>query len=373
MRFVLVLALLAGCEKTAPPDRVTADQAKAFAAQLGSAALPCDVNKVAQLVDSDAFVAKMAKAAHTAGGKGQSATYRDPHALARVLCAWNETAEDYRLLHVLSRDGTPRVVMRWLGHGDRTRVWVAKYHELGLELVNHQVRLSDIYSVTEGDWLSSLLASRTDAMNDAGRALESGDQLLKSRELQRDGKYAEALAVIDALPPAVRTSRMVQMQRLSVADRISSAQYMQALDEIATLFPADPSVAFVEVAGASLHGDYDAALANIDIVDKAVGGDPFQDAIRANMYLLRRKPGDLELAAARADAAIAAEPTLAKGWWSRLGIAVARKQYALAIETIQHIEGYLHVAVTDEWLHAQPDFADFVASPEYAAWRSHGG
>lgn len=380
MRFVVVLALLAGCEKGSShqTDPVSADQAKAFAAQVGSAAFPCDVEKLAPLIDGDAVADKIEKAAHSSDGKhGATTTFKDPHSIARILCGWNQGVEGYRMLHLRSEKGEPRIVMRRLARAARKPVVIVGYDELqlGMSKVDHEVRIVDVYSYTQGDWLSSLLAGGMDAITDEGTggSLDASHTLRTSRELQKQGKYTEALAAIDSLPKNVRTSRMVQMARVRLADQVSEDQYKQALDELAGLFPGDPSVALIEVDGAFLRHDYDAALRNIDTLDKAIGGDPFQDAIRAEVYLKRNQPGDLDRAAEHADAAIKAEPTLAKGWWARLDTAVHRKQWQLAIETIEHLQQHFGATLTDEALHKLPEYADFLASPEYQAWRSRGG
>lgn len=377
MRFVLVLVMVVGCEKTSHPVvAVTADQAKQFAAQIGSAAFPCDVEQVAPLFDADAMTDKLEADMHSQGSKLAGATFRDPHAAARILCGWNNGIEGYRMLHVRDEKGEPRIVMRRLARAARKPVVIVGYDELQLtQSADHKVRIRDVYSYTQGDWLSSLLAGGIDAMTEEGTSggLDAAHTLRQSRELQKDGKFTEALAALDSLPPNVRRSRMVQMARVRIADQISQDQYKQALDELAKLFPNDPSVALIEVDGAFLRGDFDAALANIDILDKAIGGDPFQDAIRAEVYLKRNQPGDLDRAAERAEAAIKAEPTLAKGWWARLDAAVHRKQYPLAIETIEHLHSAFGANLTDEAMHKIPEYADFLASPEYQAWRSRGG
>jgi hypothetical protein len=377
MRFVLVLVLVVGCEKSSHRvDAVTADEAKQFAAQLGSAAFPCDVDKLADLIDAGAMTAKLETSMHSHASTIAGVTFRDPHAVARILCGWNQGVEGYRMLRVHVNEGEQRVVMRRLARASRKPVVIVGYDELQLaHSADHAVRLVDVYSYTQGDWLSSLLAGGIDAMSDQGTAggLDAAHTLHHSRELQKDGKFTEALAAIDSLPPSVHKSRMVQMARVRIADQISQEQYKQALEELSTLFPGDPSVALIEVDGAFLRGDYDAALKNIDILDKAIGGDPFQDAIRAEVYLKRNQPGDLDRAAEHAEAAIKAEPTLAKGWWARLDTAVHRKQYPLAIETIEHLQQAFGAKLTDEALHKIPEYTDFLASPEYQAWRSRGG
>ena len=105
-------------------------------------------------------------------------------------------------------------------------------------------------------------------------------------------------------------------------------------------------------------------------VDTAIGGDPFQDTLRAEVYLKRGHAGDLDRAAASADAAIAAEPALVEGWFARLDVEVARERWPAALTAMDAIRRRFDLQLDDARLRASPGFAGLVASPEYAAWRA---
>lgn len=373
MRFLLVVVMVLGaCEKKqAPaPPAVSETEATEFAKQLAAATMPCDIEKVASMVDGDGVVARMKRGAKSKETEFGLAHFQDPHAVARIVCAWQQGVEGYRMLHMGKREDQPAPIMRRLARAARKPVVIVGYDQLNLEKQGKDVKLVDVYSYTQGDFLDNLLVNGMDAMSDqgVGGSMDAASALKKSRELQSDGKYAEALGVIDALPKQVHDSRMVQMARLRVADQLSEDAYKQALDELAQLFPNDPSVALVDVDGAFLRHDYTKALADIDIIDKAIGGDPFQDAIRASVYLQRNQPGDYDKAAAAAEKAIKTEPTLAKGWWARLDVAVKRKDYKLAVETMQHLRDDFGAKLDPDALGKLPDYAAFLASDEYKAY-----
>jgi tetratricopeptide (TPR) repeat protein len=322
------------------------------------------------MIDGDGVAARMKHGAKSQETELGISHFKDPHAVARILCAWQQGVEGYRMLHMGKREGQPAPIMRRLARAPRKPVVIVGYDQLILEKQGKDIKLVDVYSYTQGDFLANLLVNGMDAMSDqgVGGSMDAASALKKSRELQSEGKFAEALGVIDALPKQVHDSRMVQMARLRVADQLSEDAYKQALDELAKLFPNDPSVALVDVDGAFLRHDYTKALADIDTIDAAIGGDPFQDAIRASVLLQRNQPGDYDKAAAAADKAITTEPTLAKGWWSRLDVAVKRKDYKLAVETMQHLREHFSAKLDPDALAKLPDYAAFLASDEYKAY-----
>jgi hypothetical protein len=127
------------------------------------------------------------------------------------------------------------------------------------------------------------------------------------------------------------------------------------------------------VAGCEKPDDWDKALANIDVVDRAVGGDASQEAMRAEACLKRAKPGDLDAAWQQVETATKTDPALSKGWYARLDVAVARRDYASAIDTVERVGGDFKAKLSEETLRTIPSFADFIASPEYQAWQNRGG
>ena len=228
LRMIVVLAAAVACEKPAPkPAPVSDAEAQAFAKQVEAAALPCDTDKLAALIDGDAIAARMEKAAHSKESEIGAQQFRDPRSIARIVCAWQQSVEGYRLLHLRTKDGQPRLVMRRLARAPRKSVEIVGYDELMLGKHGKDVKLVDLYSFAQGDWLSNLLTSGMDAMTGDGfdGTMTAASQRKKSRELQKEGKFAEALAVIDGLPKMVHDSRMVQMVRLRVADQLSEAAY----------------------------------------------------------------------------------------------------------------------------------------------------
>jgi hypothetical protein len=357
---------------------VTAEQATDVGQQFLAAALPCVESKVGDLIDHEALAGRFK--AHSKN-KANSLVVRkivDERFAAHLVCAWQRKTVSYKVLHVHTVDGQPRPILRRVVKSERTGVQMVAYDELVLAASrkDHRVRVIDIYSYVTGQMLSELLGSGADATAAAVEdepgfgALGVIAGIGNAKRLKAEGKYVEALAAIDGLPPALRRSRMVQMMRIGVANSVSQEAYKQALDEVAALFPDDPAIALVQIDADVLRQDYDAALHHVDVVDHAIGGDPWQDAIRAGILVKRNHPGDLEVAAQYADNVVRGEPQMSKGYFARLDVQLARKQTNEALGTMSELSRRFGAKWDDARLRTVPGFADLVATPEYEAWRA---
>jgi hypothetical protein len=281
---------------------------------------------------------------------------------------------DYRVLRVKTVAGQPRPVIRRLSRAAQDRDLAVSYDELelGASRADHQVRIVDLYSYFAGQWLSEAMAGTNDlAVEAQGEAVEIARKIDDIQRLRAEGKPAEALALLDALPERIRTARAVQLGRVTIAQALSPEAYRDALDRVAKQFPNDPSFALLQIDGDVLRGEYDAALRDIDLIDGAIGGDPFEDATRAEIYLKRNKPEDLDKAAQRAQAALDAEPTLVKAWYTALDVAVARRQWPQSVAVLDALRRRFRVSIDEAQLRELPgNWNGLLESREYIAWRT---
>ncbi|MCA9674825.1 MAG: hypothetical protein H6709_07765 [Kofleriaceae bacterium] len=377
----LLSALGAGCARRDRGRRplfvtgpVSMAEATGFVARYVEAVHPCDPARLDELVDEHALAVAVVGRLHLrpAQERVTVAGIADQRQGASVLCSWDAAVERYELLRVIEVDGEPRPVLRRIQRSARSHVAMVGYEQLrlGASLDDHQVRIVDARNIGGGDWISASLAAGSSALTSLGprQGLAVNGQLTRVQGLMGEGKAAEALAELDALPEPIRSAKSLQVWRVGIAEAVSAEAYAAALDQLHAAFPDDPSLAMFEVDGALLRGDHDGALARVDDIDRAIGGDPWQDAIRAEIYLQRGRPGDVDLAAARAEAAVAAAPDLAKGWWARADVAMARQRWTDTLATMDELSRRFGARFDDATLRASPVYAGLVASPEYAAW-----
>jgi hypothetical protein len=379
---LLVVAACGGSNVTAEVQAtrpVTLDQATAFADAYVAAIQKCDPEQLDALVDEHAVAARVLATADL------SDTLRDVigngiparHEGAKLICASEKEAVNIRVLHIPVVDGRPRPILRRVQKSARTGVSMVAYEqlELGAGADDGTVRAVDVYWFITGEWLSDGLAEAYEAASAVGGkdAIGTLAQFRQAKQLRKDGKPADALALIDQMPASFRDTRSILLFRVGVAHEVSDDAYLQALDELAAKFPDDPSLALAMVDGAILRKDYDAALHYTQVVDAAIGHDAWQDAIRAIILTRRGTPADLIEAARLSRTACDEEPTLAKPWWSRLDVDLARQDFSDALDTMDQLSQRFGAPFTDAALRTEASYAGLLATPEYAAWQAKRG
>jgi tetratricopeptide (TPR) repeat protein len=377
MRLVVLAAIVAyGCKSEQPPltmdiDPVSEADAKAFAEKLVPIAKSCDEKKAAPFVDQQAMSAKWAKTSKLPNTDKPARDLAKTTLGARILCQFWHGIGEYKLLRLTTVDGQPHAVMRRLILDPETGATLVGYDELqlGTSRRDHQVRIVDAYTYPQGQWLSQLFGGNLEAfagsLDMIGEVPRMTGDVRKARELQRGGKNKEAIAVIDALPLDARSYRPVQLLRVRAASQLGPEAYKEALAQLDKTFPNDPAAAMLELDGALTVGDYDSALKYIDVIDKAIGPDPFQETNRAFAYF---RKGDLDNAIAHADAAIKAEPGLTRAWQLKMDISLARKRWADVVAAITELETKHGFQFNIEKMKTAPPMAEFAQSAEFKDW-----
>ena len=176
-------------------------------------------------------------------------------------------------------------------------------------------------------------------------------------------KWAEALDTYKRLPEVLRKSHMVLLRALLPAREAGKAEHEALLDEIEKSSGDDPTLALVLHDHALLEKAWTRALAHLDAVDKAIGGDIYLEAERGEIHA---GEGDLAAAKTSARKALDAEPDLKKGHWVLAVVANRSKDWAGLRSELETLEK-LGVKLND--LSNVPAYADFVKTDEYRAWR----
>ncbi|MBE2284519.1 MAG: hypothetical protein IAE77_13770 [Prosthecobacter sp.] len=196
--------------------------------------------------------------------------------------------------------------------------------------------------------------------------------LKSAGDLLRAGKYKEALRVCDALPAKYRTNRRFFMMRLQAHMALSGtdddkndAAYKEVLRAAPDILGKDSTTDLIMIDLFFLDNQLAEADACIQRVQKVIGNDPYLKVLRANT---RRMMKDYAGALKLAHEAQQEEPGLYEAVDARLSIRADQKDFAGLLEELRAFKKTSGVTLTRDTMAEDAQFAEFLASPEFATW-----
>jgi len=252
------------------------------------------------------------------------------------------------------------------------------YHEYVIETREGRTRAVDWFQLSSGELVSVTIGgiSQLFTTSDAGlvgklfggaKVDEAGlANLRKVGELQRAGKYAEALATIRKLPPQLANSRILLSAQASMASLAKQDdEYSRILTMLAEKYSDDPTASFMLIDHYLLQKDVPNTLKAIDTMEKRVGVDGITSYLRAATYFV---VDDFKNALVYADQSVAVEPDRVNGYDIRATVLVRLERFADAVAQYRDIEKKFELAFSRKSFQDDPKFAKFVASAEFRKW-----
>jgi tetratricopeptide (TPR) repeat protein len=196
-------------------------------------------------------------------------------------------------------------------------------------------------------------------------------EIQRAMGLLRDGKPAEAAPILKALPAEMQTNRSVLMLRLQVAQAVSESDYLKVIQDWETAYPNDSALALISIDGDVMRKNFTGAIAHVDVLDRLVGGDPYLNCIRGNIYFAAK---NYVMVKRTANAALQADPHLAAAYDVLLNTSLAEEDFdetARILERFERAYPYVDMARA---VKGAPTYSKFLLSPAYAEWieqRSH--
>jgi predicted negative regulator of RcsB-dependent stress response len=375
-----VTAQVATTSQASKDAPITADEADAFVESLAQASLKGDVEASFRLVDWDRIVDKALEVPELPGlaairrqfKQGVILQLKRNGGLTTKINATIKQGGSYRALRVDVEADPPTVMFRL----KQTKADALNYHRFLLARnAAGEVVADDFYVFLSGEKMSETLRrtwlpiarqsvkseveKRTTPVEPWVASLDAIDQIHKM--LMQD-RHAEVLDTYRKLPEAVRKDKAVLLLRMTAAQAVSEEEYRKSLEDMRTYLPNDPATDFLSIDGYALQKQYDEAVKCLDRTNEQVR-DPLLLARRASLLLLAKNVAE---ARKSVQEAIRGEPDLSDGYTVALDVALADQNHdetAAFLDILNKTFGY-------KWkdLRTVPIFAEFVKSPQYAAW-----
>lgn len=238
-----------------------------------------------------------------------------------------------------------------------------------------EVRIADLYIHLSAEWMSeslrrtylTVLSSEPGALEKAlGSENEYVASLPRMRELSklvREGKHAEMLKRWDELPASARKDKSMLVMRCTAAAQVGGEESLRAIEELRKALPGDPCLPVLSIGPLTEAGKDEEALKAVDELDRALGGDPFLHVLRSWIH---SGAGRIEKARECARKAADAEKALAIAYWTLVNLTLAEKKFGETAKVLSELEKNTGIRV--DALRGE-QFAEFLKSPEYAAWK----
>src|SRR5581483_800854 len=297
--------------------------------------------------------------------------YETSHAAA-------DTGVELKFLRTHTVDGERRILMRRV-----MRQGGFGYLEfIPARGTSGRIRIVDEFSYTTGEKQSEILkrimvpilAEKDKPLllrmfGEKSELLDHMDDFHELSTLTQSGKYREGFAVYDRLPASLQHEKFILALYLKCAEQSDNQRYLAAIDLWQKTYPKDPSIDLLTIDAFVLRKQFPEALADIDRLDKSVGGDPYLDYYRGLLHLLMK---DYDKAKADGYRAIDREPTLTRAYDLILDLDVTfERNYSSAVEMLTRLQTAKAISHDKlaQIVESKAGYRRFVASPEYRACR----
>ncbi|WP_254509909.1 hypothetical protein [Anatilimnocola floriformis] len=180
----------------------------------------------------------------------------------------------------------------------------------------------------------------------------------------RSGNHRAVLDVIATVPAFKQKERYYLLLRMIAAAQAGElAESRKALDTLKATYPSDITLDIASQPLLLKEKNYAAVYKSIDDLDEFVGGDPYLNAIRS-VVLLEEGKADEALAVAKL--AIQAPAVARQAYWQVISILLKQQDFVAVCDYLAEYEERFQLQIVD--IETNPDYAEFVKSPEYEMW-----
>ena len=251
-----------------------------------------------------------------------------------------------------------------------------------------QVCLVDYLDYTSGEFLSDSqrqlmqqmfpeMLTGSETRPEVDREMQSMKKLAEMVNLMRSGQHAKFLDEYDRLGADLKQQRTIMYLRIGAANQIVAAElqqgkagfevYTKAVDEYRVVHATAANIELLSLDYYFFKKEYKKAIEIIDQLERRVGGDPYLNLLRANIYIVSKEAG---LAKKHLRSAVKSCPWEAKAYLALMGIGLNEKNYPEVTRLMIALEKNTEVKM-DINFNGAKEFEPYRSSPEMTKWKSH--
>jgi tetratricopeptide (TPR) repeat protein len=358
---------------------VSQEEAEAFAVAWAAGIVDNDVETIQSLFDWDGLCRRVAEPLElTADDHGQfvqGMKGRDPAGqLTRQIAENCQTGGSYRLVRVLRRDGRYHAVFRMILPNQGMN-----YHDIRIVRANGQIVGDRIFVAISGEEMADTmralalpalqdrnLVGRLSGKQRAGEA--AFDTTIALLKAVREGQFQEAVNLYDRLPEANRSNKSVMLAMINAQGELDETKYLESIDRYREAYPNDPSLGLILLDAAGLRKDWDLLEISRQKLTDWTGGDPYLDLMIA--AILCQDPASIEKALRLAEKIDPSTVGLPQAHEYKFSVALSGKDFKTVVQQMIVLRDEYGVEFDETLIRAEPLFAEFVQSPEFADWLS---
>ena len=356
---------------------VSKEQAEEFAAQLESAVSNGDAAGASKLVLMDRILDRVISKLKITG--------KDKDTLKKGMSVQNPITTVFGQIAASIPQGGSYKFVRTAVRGDEMHVIYRmmdpaqgmNYHDFRLITYRGEVKADQLFLAATGesftDSLINMLGPSARAQQsslgrlngDAAKKLKALDQQVEMFIAARTGDPKKALAIYEMLPTEIKESKITQLMRVKASESLPEEKYVAAMTEYANRFPDDPSVALMAFDKAVLNEDVAATKKCLATLTVWTGGD---DHLNLLVAALVAQWGDTDYAKELYENVNAAKVKMFDAHDYKMTAALFCNDFPVVAQELSTLR--------DEYgwegdLSSDPDFAEFLKSPEFAAFEAN--
>lgn len=234
----------------------------------------------------------------------------------------------------------------------------------------YQLSRGELVSVTVGAVTRLMIDPSPDLLRSLFGLKKMDPELIERLKIigtfQRTGKYAEALAAYEQLPPAIGSSRIMLMARAGAASMAHNDEaYKKTLAELARLFGDDPAASFMLLDHYIYAKQTDKAVQAVANIERRVGVDGITRLLKANAYLLS---GNFPQTLVFAQESLQLEPTRSEPYFALAAAHIGLKQFPDAVTAFSKLASDFGYTFDRQKFFEDASYAEFVKSAAFKKW-----